>query len=211
MVAHGNPDDPRVKRTRHLLQQAMMDLLHTKSFPSITVQDIAEHATVNRATFYAHFEDKYDLMDSVIRNNVQAALSEGMSRTMALTADSLQTLCRTVFDFLLEVHTTCKTGDKQFGPMFDTAVQQELFTFVADWLAHLSLPMVRDMDVESVATVMSWSILGAGAEWSRGSRSRTQTSEELARQVVAVLSKGIPAVVTDAAWSEDSEVALPKA
>jgi AcrR family transcriptional regulator len=34
-----------------------------KSFEVITVQDLTERATVNRATFYAHFEDKYILAE----------------------------------------------------------------------------------------------------------------------------------------------------
>lgn len=55
-----NPNDPRVKRTRQLLMQAFMELLkEKKDISSISVQDIAERATLNRATFYAHFEDKY--------------------------------------------------------------------------------------------------------------------------------------------------------
>ncbi|MBI4304912.1 MAG: TetR family transcriptional regulator, partial [Chloroflexi bacterium] len=48
-----NPQDPRVKRTRKLLHDAFDSLLSEKSFEAITVQDIAERATVNRATFYA--------------------------------------------------------------------------------------------------------------------------------------------------------------
>src|ERR1700690_1925078 len=51
-------EDPRVKRTRLLLEQAFMVVLKEKGFQTITVQDIAQRAGVNRATFYAHFEDK---------------------------------------------------------------------------------------------------------------------------------------------------------
>ena len=59
--------DPRVKRTRSLLEQAFMDVLKEKGFQTITVQDITQRAGVNRATFYAHFDDKYDLLDHSIR------------------------------------------------------------------------------------------------------------------------------------------------
>ena len=51
--------DPRVKRTRGLLLKSFGDLLAEKSFDAITVQDIAERSTINRATFYAHYVDKY--------------------------------------------------------------------------------------------------------------------------------------------------------
>ena len=49
--------DPRVTRTRKLIRDSLTSLLAEKSFESISVQDIAERATVNRATFYAHFPE----------------------------------------------------------------------------------------------------------------------------------------------------------
>lgn len=53
--------DPRVKRTRKLLQQAFLELFQEKGFAAISIQDITERATANRATFYAHFQDNYAL------------------------------------------------------------------------------------------------------------------------------------------------------
>lgn len=43
------------QRTRQLLHRAFTELLTEKSFEEITVHDIAERSTVNRATFYDHF------------------------------------------------------------------------------------------------------------------------------------------------------------
>src|SRR5450631_2711875 len=63
MTTSVNPRDPRVKRTRQLLLQAFIALLEERhNLHSISVQEVAERATVNRATFYAHFEDKYALL-----------------------------------------------------------------------------------------------------------------------------------------------------
>jgi AcrR family transcriptional regulator len=91
-VGQVNAHDPRVKRTRKLLQQTLNDLMHEKSFAAITVQDIAERSTLNRATFYAHFEDKYDLLDSIIREGVEQALAATISDTAPVTVDTLRTL-----------------------------------------------------------------------------------------------------------------------
>ena len=55
--------DPRVKRTRQLLQRAFLELFEEKGIESIGIQEITDRATVNRATFYAHFPDKYALLD----------------------------------------------------------------------------------------------------------------------------------------------------
>ena len=49
--------DPRVKRTRELIVRAFNQLVAEKGHTGLTVQEIAERATINRATFYAHFSD----------------------------------------------------------------------------------------------------------------------------------------------------------
>ncbi len=54
--------DLRVRRTHKLLQEAMIELITEKGFDAITVGDIAERAMINRATFYRHYQDKYDLV-----------------------------------------------------------------------------------------------------------------------------------------------------
>jgi AcrR family transcriptional regulator len=54
--------DPRVLRTRALLMDALMDLIPEKGYDAITVKDIAERATLNRATFYLHYRNKDDLL-----------------------------------------------------------------------------------------------------------------------------------------------------
>ncbi len=59
--------DFRVQRTYKLLIDAMMNLLKEKSFDDITVGEICEKAMVRRATFYRHFEDKYEMFSFVIR------------------------------------------------------------------------------------------------------------------------------------------------
>ena len=57
-----NLEDLRVRRTRKLLQKAMLEAASEKGFTHVTVSDITERAMVNRATFYRHYEDKYDLL-----------------------------------------------------------------------------------------------------------------------------------------------------
>src|ERR1700685_3333249 len=58
--------DPRIRRTRLALQQALGRLLETKEFDAISVQEIAEAAAVNRATFYDHYTDKFALLECMV-------------------------------------------------------------------------------------------------------------------------------------------------
>lgn len=65
--------DLRVRRTRKLLSDALVALLASQPFESITVRQLCERAMVHRATFYTHFTDKYQLLRSLI-NDVQEDL-----------------------------------------------------------------------------------------------------------------------------------------
>jgi AcrR family transcriptional regulator len=68
--------DLRVKRTKMLLREALIDLIAEKGFDAITVGDIAERAMVNRATFYRHYTDKYALVTSIFQDVVVQAMQE---------------------------------------------------------------------------------------------------------------------------------------
>jgi AcrR family transcriptional regulator len=69
-------EDLRVRRTRKLLQQALIELTIEKGFAAVTVQDIAERAMVNRATFYRHYLDKYDLLDQYMNDVYELTASQ---------------------------------------------------------------------------------------------------------------------------------------
>jgi len=59
-----NSKDRRVQRTQQLLEAALLSLIKEKEFDLITVQEIIDRANVGRATFYAHYENKEDLIES---------------------------------------------------------------------------------------------------------------------------------------------------
>lgn len=57
-----NVQDRRVGRTHQLLFDALLELVQKKRYDKITVQEILDRANVGRSTFYAHFQDKDDLL-----------------------------------------------------------------------------------------------------------------------------------------------------
>lgn len=63
--------DPRIKRTLKLIRDALILLMDEKGFDHITVQDITERAEINRATFYRHYQDNYDLLDKIVNEILQ--------------------------------------------------------------------------------------------------------------------------------------------
>jgi AcrR family transcriptional regulator len=69
--------DRRVQRTRKLLQDAFVEMTIAKGFSAVTVRDITEYAGVNRATFYRHYLDKFDLLDQYAREVYQLLDASG--------------------------------------------------------------------------------------------------------------------------------------
>lgn len=57
--------DARVKYTRMVLKKALLELLEHKPVNKITVKEVCERAGLNRATFYAHYTDCFDLLESI--------------------------------------------------------------------------------------------------------------------------------------------------
>ena len=77
-------EDRRVQRTQHLLREALFSLIREKGFEALSVQDVIDRANVGRATFYAHFDNKEDLLLSgfealraSLRERQREALSHG--------------------------------------------------------------------------------------------------------------------------------------
>jgi len=62
-----NKKDLRVIKTQNILYTTLLDLMKEKTFEEIKVSDICNQALINRSTFYAHYNDKYELLAEFIQ------------------------------------------------------------------------------------------------------------------------------------------------
>lgn len=92
--------DPRVKRTRRLLRDALVSLILKKDFASITIREVTERAEVAYITFYRHFES----LDQLLMEVLDEGLVELMSHIEALAKlsdpSSLETEGRLIFEYV---------------------------------------------------------------------------------------------------------------
>jgi AcrR family transcriptional regulator len=65
----------RIRRTQKLLREAIIELIEERGFDALTVGEITEHAMVGRATFYRNYKDKYDLVEQIFAEAMQALLN----------------------------------------------------------------------------------------------------------------------------------------
>ena len=99
--------DPRVKRTRNLILSSFESLLAEKGFESISVQDVTDKAEINRATFYAHFTDKYDLLDKSIAQMFRQEIEKRTLNACHYTPDNLRNLILAGCEFISGMHSEC--------------------------------------------------------------------------------------------------------
>lgn len=62
-----NKKDLRVIKTQNILYNTLLNLMREKTFEEIKVSDICNKALINRSTFYAHYNDKYELLADCIQ------------------------------------------------------------------------------------------------------------------------------------------------
>jgi AcrR family transcriptional regulator len=196
MTTPVHENDPRVKRTRQLLLQAFISLLEERhTIHTISVQDITARATVNRATFYAHFEDKYALLEVWMREKFHHALESQLLVTSTLQIGTLRLLIVAVFDFLALWYYHLKPADRQFVPFFEVALQQELQEVLLHWLQQDGASISASQEtVETTASIISWAIFGPAVQWSR--EDQTIAKEMMAEHILSVVIAGLSPVVS---------------
>jgi AcrR family transcriptional regulator len=176
-----------VRRTRVLLQDAMRSLILEKNYNSISVQDVTERATVNRATFYAHYPDKQALLSSVIKADFQSFMHQRFGEDRGCFGpESLEKLVAGIFDFMGSRLDGCPETVKDSIHVLTTALLEELHDLFLHWLEEGRPPAFDGHSPEMVATMLSWSVYGAALKWSRGKRKRSP--DEVAKSVVALLT-----------------------
>jgi AcrR family transcriptional regulator len=177
--------DPRIKRTRRMLHQALFELLAEKDFEAITVQDITGRSTLNRATFYDHFPDKYALLDDIIGDGFSQTFEERMRGKSGSCPEGMTQLLLAVCDFLAGHASQCQEHQRQFAPLVEAKIKAVVRDFL---LAGLRAQKVPEAAAQLRAAMASWAVCGAALEWNR---SRSMSPEVLAESVVSLVGPAL--------------------
>jgi AcrR family transcriptional regulator len=165
--------DPRIRRTRQLLQQALATLLHTREFDKLSVQEITDAAGVNRATFYAHYPDKFALLECMVAGRFHALLDGRNIVFDGSCSNALTGIVLGVCDFLSQSLTHATPTDcpsaTHLPPHMETAIVAVVRGMLLEGLRNhpADSPAVPSPSPELLAATASWAIYGAAREWVR--------------------------------------------
>jgi AcrR family transcriptional regulator len=178
--------DPRILRSRRMLMESLARLLSKKELDNISVQEIADEAALNRATFYLHYPDK----NALLRAMTDARFRDLIERRGITFADcngALRAVALGVCDYLTE-NTSCP------GQLARIPLEGSIIPVVAgmfeEGIAHHAL--APGADAALLATTAAWAVFGAASRWFQ-SPNRVPAEEMAARieaMVMPVISSG---------------------
>ncbi len=178
--------DPRVRRTRQMLVQAFMELVKSEGFQAINVQEITDRAGVNRATFYAHFQDKYALLDYSVREGFQRELESRVLNACEFSIENLRLLIVTVCEFVAELHAHCLAPEQQFQTLIETQIRTQVYGLILHWL---EITKQIENNPERAATAASWAIYGLAQQWSK--EKHAPPADQFANEVLPLVANNL--------------------
>lgn len=158
--------DPRVQRTRKLIMDSFIELSGRKEFKDITVKDITAEAMINRATFYYHFEDIYDLLEKVLSEVLLVKLDFDYYQNNELNEEALTSLFLAITNFQKSLSTRCHRG---YEDTIARIIREQLEIILYKMLIKQNKTK-EDEALKITAVLLSWGIYGASVEWRRNSK-----------------------------------------
>jgi AcrR family transcriptional regulator len=161
--------DPRIKKTRKYLREALLTLIKEKGFDAITVGDLTTVAEINRATFYQHYQDKFDLLNQTIDDMLFTLGSYVAPKNTDdfLNKDGIIPIHLRLFEFISENSSFFKIMMGENGiPSFQNRFIKMICHFMEEKLDQLQPdPQKMQIPKEIIIHYISFAIFGLLSYW----------------------------------------------
>jgi len=144
---------------------------------------VTDRAQINRATFYAHFVDKYKLLDYWISQVFMHEIEKRTLNACHYTPENLRNLILAVCEFISNMHSECAQPHQQFESLTEGTIKKIIFDLLSHWLRETN----SKISTEIPATVATWAIYGLASFYSHNKkRPALETFVDEALPLVAV-------------------------
>lgn len=160
-----NNNDIRVKRTKKLIRQGLVELAENKRINKITVKELTDHIEINRGTFYLHYKDVYDLIDSLekeLYDDFDKKLSSFTPEALLSTpVDVCENLCAHFYEHK-DLYTTFigVNGDAHFAFQIGEKFHSRVYEFFKKLFPNFS-----DTDYDLAYSYAKFGLVGLTHSW----------------------------------------------
>ena len=158
-------EDKRIQKTKRNLKNVLISLLDEKPFEQITVKELCEHSSTSRITFYTHYADKYELLDSIFQEYLASARNEyaELNKENNPEKDPIQNFCNLLESILDLCLSTIPFLNKTFpadGSYINTAFYHYLYQYVEHRVERESAYLEYKYSVSRVASFLTYGFWG---------------------------------------------------
>lgn len=184
----GKRNDRRVRYTKKVIQESFIQRLEDKDIAQITVKEICEGADVNRATFYAHYADVFDLMKQIqdeLLENVNVYLSSAMKD--GARAISLE-MVEKIFEYIQENAQICRLLLSERG---DLAFQKQVLTLAYEKNIG-AISLVSTISKEDAEFVYAFTLTGCVGAIQKWLNDDMKKSPQFMARMITQFATGLP-------------------
>jgi AcrR family transcriptional regulator len=182
-------DDRRVKYTKMVLKESFINLLGEKEISKISIKEICDDADINRATFYAHYSDQYDLMRK-IENDLFENIDSYLSGYKLNYPDfNLIKTVEKIFEYIKENAKLCRLLLSERGDLnFQKRVMELVYDKYVDDLTSSGL--ITKEDAEYIHSFTLTGCIGVIQKWLNDGMKK---SAGFMAEMLVKLTMGMPA------------------
>ncbi len=190
----GKKHDLRVLRTKKSLNEALLVLMEKKDFPTITIQELADEAMINRATFYLHYDDKYDLLEKCVNDKLDGIMLKHVMPVKHINngifhADAFR-------EIVIDILKSVENNEHFFKIMFKANCDNMIKEYFVRMVHEKFLPQFGkelkgtrfEIHKEMVIQVVVSMILGVMTWWIASEE--RDSPEEISKIIVGIVTKG---------------------
>lgn len=161
--------DLRIIKTKNNIYLSLINLLKNNTFEEIKVSDICNEALINRSTFYAHFEDKYELISSLINDLKKDLESELKTIQKDLTTKEYYLEMIRIFLNHIEgkedIYRSIMINNK------NSIIMDMIYDTISNDLNNKIKKDDIDIPVEVVSSFYIGAVINVGIEWLKNGKS----------------------------------------
>lgn len=173
----------RVMLTKKLLKDGLLHLLENKSIEKVNVTELCRESGINRATFYAHYETPYDVLNEIesdISDDVVHGFEHAMQDNKSLNLqESIEIICQYFYDNIELLRILIR----------NYSIQNLAIAFTRAYEVIVRSPLAKDADEEDIKLVTTF-LAGGGffllCYWIKGGVQKTP--KEMAQLMADLLS-----------------------
>ena len=178
--------DRRIKYSKMVLKESLLKLMTDKPINKITIKEICELADVNRGTFYAHYNDQYDLLRQ-IQDEFADEVKELKEKKETKVMSSVEMITELV-SYFGEQRSLCKiifntTGDYE---LINKLMDNAYVSFLDEW--RQKLKNVSETQMEMLYMFISNGSAAIIRHWVLGDME--ETPKEVAKFIMQVSNYG---------------------